>query len=227
MNKFFNEYNLKARAFPALISALPILLFKHYVADKYFSLSLLLIISGDVSILIVVIYLMIQVNRFISKMFFEKKSDFYSDQALLPSNNFLSNEYKKNIAKKIHQDFKLYLPTLADEKTDIRNAKLRIREIVQLIVGKIKDGNLLLQHNIEYGFTRNLIGGSTIALLISMMNVILSKTKFPNEVYFLVSLLSSFLFFGLLIFHKTILKHYSEEYMHILFREYLQSDKKP
>ena len=92
MKMLFDEYNRKARIYPALLTALPIFLVKHYIIDQYFSFSLTQVILGDISMLAVLVYLFSQINRFISKILFEKKVDFPTDKALFPSSSVLSKE---------------------------------------------------------------------------------------------------------------------------------------
>ena len=226
LDRIFNEYNLKARVFPAIISAVPFLILKYLFFDKYFKISLNQIIFGDISILVVLIYLLAQVDRFVSKIFFETKSDFSTDHMLMPSSKKISDEYRKNMANKISRDFKLNLPNLADEKSDIENTKIRIREIVKAIIAKVKDGDLSLQHSIEYGFIRNLIGGCAVASVVSIINIILLKTAFPDQKLFITSLILLLIYLIPLVFHKKTLSHYDNAYAEKLFSEYLHLEKK-
>jgi len=225
MNKLFNEYNIKARVFPAIISVVPFSILKYFFIDKYFNIPLNQIIFGDISLAIVLIYLLTQLDRFVSKTFFETKSDFPTDRILMPSGKEISDEYRKNITDKIKQDFNLSLPNLSDENSDIENTKIRIREIVRAIITKVRKGNLSLQHNFEYGFVRNLIGGCTIASIVSILNIFLFKVVFPNQKIFITSIIILFIYLIPVIFSRVIVRQYDEEYAHVLFREYLQSDK--
>lgn len=222
LENFFNEYNLKARVFPALITAIPLFLIKHYIINQYFSFSLTQIIFGDVSILVILIYLFSQINRVISKSLFEIKTEFPTDKALLPSSTVLSQQYRKKLSDKIQTDFNLALPVLREENENEQDVKLRIREIVKSIINKVKDGRLLLQHNIEYGFYRNLLGGSVVASIVSFLNIIIFSYWFKNQTLAITSLILFLVYLLVVIFHKKILKHYSEEYTQVLFREYLE-----
>ena len=60
-------------------------------------------------------------------------------------------------------DFDITLLPEDQEKEKEEEARKKIVEAMSLIRAKVKDGRLLLQHNIEYGFVRNLIGGNEIA----------------------------------------------------------------
>ncbi len=219
--KLFNEYNLKARIFPALLTALPLFLVKHYIINQYFSFSLTQVIFGDISILVVLVYLFSQINRFFSKVLFEKKTDFPTDKVLLPSSSALSKEYRSNLAQKIKTDFNLTLPILNDENENEQEVKIRIREIAKSIINKVRDGHLLLQHNIEYGFFRNLLGGSVVASVVSFVNIFLFLCYFKNKTLFVTSIILFFVYLFVIVFRRKPLKHFSEEYTQVLFREYL------
>lgn len=222
-DKLFSEYNIKARVFPALICVLPLLLAKHYVVDQYFAFSLSQIVFGDISVALILVYFLAQVNRLISKALFEDKYSFPTDTKLLPSSKDLSKEYRNNLSVKIKQDFNLTLPSLREESDDITDVKLRIREIVKSIINKVKNGHLLYQHNIEYGFARNIMGGSVLAIIVSLINVVLFAYLFPNKALLIVSIVGAVIYAIPILLHKRILNHYSEEYSQVLFREYLKS----
>ena len=221
LESLFNEYNIKARLFPAFLCSFPFLLIKHFVVDKYFSIPLDTAVIGDIPFVIVLIYLLSQINRFVSKLFFEDKSRFPTTKMLMPSDTQLSVGYKQKIKDKVKKDFQISIPTLREEYSSSENAKTRIKEIVSLIIDKVRSGNLLLQHNIEYGFMRNLIGGSVVAFIISFINSIVFGYIFENKIAYITSIILCFVYLIPIIFSKIILDHYSKEYARILFREYL------
>lgn len=221
IDQLFNEYNRKARIFPALLCSLPFLLIKHFAVDGYFSVSLTTALIGDISLAVVLIYLLSQINRFISKTLFEDKSKFPTTKMLLPSTMLLSADYKKKIEEKIQRDFQLSLPDLKEELANPENTKNRVREIVSLIINQVREGNLVLQHNIEYGFVRNLIGGSVVAFLASVTASLIFNYVLKNETAFMLSVILSLAYLIPIVFSKIILNHFSKEYAHILFREYL------
>lgn len=220
----FNKYSTKARLFPAVLTALPVILVKHYILDVFFEFSLNQVIFGDISIAVVLIYLFIQINRFISKKLFENKKNFLTDQKLLPSSKTISEEYREKLAKKIKKDFDLNLPNIREENDNKENVVLRIREIIKSIIDKVRGGHLLLQHNIEYGFMRNFIGGSVIASLVSFINIFVFYFLFKNDKVAMLSVVLLIIYIIPIIFSKKILDHYSEEYTNVLFREYLNNN---
>ena len=133
----------------------------------------------------------------------------------------LYEEYKLQIRAKVAKDFKVEMPIESDEIADIENARKRIVESVGLIRQKVKNGRLLLQHNIEYGFFRNLIGGSLIGLMMSLFDIYYFYTN-NNTLIGAVSIVISSCFVVLLIFHKPIINHLGNLYAKRLFQEYLQ-----
>ncbi len=227
MNNIFNEYGRKARLFPALLCAIPFLALKHFLIDPYFGVSLtnklFTVVIGDVSLIAVLMYLLSQINRLVSKTLFEDKSKFPTTEMLLPSSQDVSTEFRQKIGKKVNADFQLSLPNLADEQSSVENTKTRIKEIVHLIINKVGSGRLLLQHNIEYGFARNLIGGSVVAFIVALGCNIIFGFIFENKTAYLISTILSICYLIPVIFSKAILDHYSKEYARILFREYLGS----
>ena len=94
-----------------------------------------------------------------------------------------------------------------------------IVEAVGLIRKKVGNGVLLLQHNMEYGFFRNLIGGSVLSFMVCLANAYLFFSKNKTVFSFSVALGGLFLFFVLL--SKPILRRKGNLYAKTLFQEYL------
>lgn len=224
MNKLFSEYNIKARIFPAILCSIPFLITKHFVIDPLlgtaFSNSIFSIVVGDISILVVLTYLFSQINRVLSKGMFENKSIFPTTKMLLPSGKGISSVLRQELKGKIFRDFNINLPDLAEENSDFENSLLRIKEIVGLIISKVGDGKLLLQHNIEYGFIRNFAGGSVVASVVSLINIILTKI-FYNKTALILSIVLLVIYLLSILISKLILQRFSSDYAQILFREYL------
>lgn len=226
----FDKYSRTARIYPSIIILIPFLIFTIYCdIDGFkdiFDDLLKIKIIGNITINIALLYLLIQMNRFIGKFLFEKK--LFKDELKMPTTNFLlfsdsqfSKEYKMKIRNEIMKDFKITLPNEQYELNNIEDTRKQIVEVVGLIRQKVKHGRLLLQHNIEYGFARNLIGGSALGLLMSIVDLIYFKIH-DNELLFYISLCLSFLFLLLLSIHKPIIKHLGNQYAKRLFQEYLQ-----
>ncbi|MEK7074382.1 MAG: HPP family protein [Patescibacteria group bacterium] len=145
----------------------------------------------------------------------------------MPTTNFLlfsdthySNEYKQQIREKILKDFGITLLSKEQEEKDEMAARKRIVEAASLIRGKVKDGRLLLQHNIEYGFARNLIGGSVIAFPTALIGVVLFYFFSYKVLPFVVLTVSATIYLVLIIFSKKIMDVFGVAYAKVLIQEY-------
>ena len=171
-------------------------------------------------------YFLTQINRFLGKFLFEK--NMFNNELEMPTTNFLlysntefSYEYKKQMREQISKDFQIDLPDEQEEISDLENARKRIVEAVGLIRQKVKNGRLLLQHNIEYGFARNLIGGAIIGLTMSLFDIVYFFNH-GNNLIGSISIALAIVFGFLLLIHKPIIKHLGNQYAKRLFQEYLQ-----
>ncbi|MBP1629391.1 MAG: hypothetical protein H6Q15_284 [Bacteroidetes bacterium] len=225
----FDEYNIKARILPSIIILIPILLFfnncKIDNIQVVFNNLLSVKIIGNVTLSIALLFLLVQVNRYIGKYIFEKRMykkelDMPTTIFLLYSNSEFSKEYKNRLRKQIENDFFIILPDEQLENTNLLETKKRIIEAVGLIRHKVKNGRLLLQHNIEYGFFRNFIGGSIIGLLISAFNIFYFYI-INDKLIFGINIGLSSLFALLFIFHRPIIINLGNQYAKRLFQEYL------
>ena len=226
-------YSLKARYFPAIISILPIVTFNYfylapYIAgllEKFNGLSLLV---SNVSIPAIALYLVIQLNRFSSKELFEKR--IFKDELHMPttnlllfSTNFLTYDCKQRLRKKIYEDFNIQLLDEQNERKDSRHARKMIVEAIAQIRLKVKNGRLVLQHNIEYGFVRNLLGGSIIGTVTSVWNLIFFDEIHHSSFAFNVSTAMLIFYVIILLFNKVILEFFGYNYAKVLINEYQQS----
>lgn len=226
----FDKYNRTARIYPSIIIIIPFLLFTIYcdidnLKDVFDDLLKVKII-GNITISIVLLYLLIQANRFLGKFLFERSM--FKNELEMPTTNFLlfsnsefSEDYKIRIRKQIKSDFKIELPDESEEKKDRVNARKRIVEAVGMVRQKVKDGRLLLQHNIEYGFARNLVGGSIVGAIMSVIDVVYFYIN-DNKVIGGISIVLTIFFVVLLLLHRPIIKHLGNQYAKRLFQEYLQ-----
>ncbi len=225
-----DKYFRIARIYPAIIILIPFLIFSIYCSlnnlKDIFDNVLRVKIIGTLTTSVVLFYLLIQINRFLGKFLFERY--IFQNELEIPTTLFLlfsdgefSNEYKIHIRNRIHSDFQINMPNEQDEAENIENTKKRIVEAVGLIRQKVKNGRLLLQHNIEYGFARNLIGGSIVGTLMSIFDMYyFFRTN--NNLIAWVSFGLLFFFLCLLLLHRVIIVHLGNQYARRLFQEYLQ-----
>lgn len=228
----FSKYSIKARLFPAVITSIPLVILSGYlVNEKYievFKNFKYLKLISFISTPIIFCYLFMHINRFIAreifqKLYFKDEHEMPTTKLLLYGDNCFSQEYKSSIRKTIENTFNITLPTKAEELSDLENTKRRIAEAVGLIRGKVGNGKLLLQHNIEYGFVRNLIGGSPMGLVVSLVNVkYYLKLKHSEGIY--ISFILVVLYLSLIIFSKFLINRYGYIYAKRLFQEFV-SDK--
>lgn len=96
----------------------------------------------------------------------------------------------------------------------------KIKEAIDLVRSKVKDGHLLLQHNIEYGFVRNLMGGTIISIPISIFNISFFTIQ-DNRMAVILSILLLFFYLFIVLIKKKILVYFANNYASVLFNEYL------
>lgn len=226
----FHKYNRKARIYPSVIILMPFLLFTIYCdidnLGEVFDNLLQVKVIGNITISVVLIYLLTQTTRFLGKFLFEKYM--FNDELEMPTTNYLlfsnsqfTKEYKRRLHQHIQNDFQIQLPDEQEEAQDEENARRQIVEAVGLIRQKVKNGRLLLQFNIEYGFARNLIGGSIIGAIMSVFDIVYFFI-IGNQLIGSISIFLAVIFSFLLLIHKIIIKHLGNQYAKRLFQEYLQ-----
>lgn len=226
----FSKYGLTARGAPAIISSFPIIVFNYFflssvLADFLHAVAGISWIS-ELSVPLIFIFLLAQVNRFVSIEVFEKR--YFHDGLEMPTTNFLmssdpqySDEHKQKIHEKILKDFGIQLFNKEQEKNDPIGARRRIVEAVSLIRGKVGEGKLLLQHNIEYGFVRNLIGGSLVALVLALGNFFFFRFVVEKNVAFAISNILVIFYLLPIILSRKLLSGYGNLYAKILIQEYI------
>ena len=226
----FNAYVLKARIMPTILIAIPILVFIYFFANQELNGFIDGVLKSklmfNIPIFIVILFCMSEGCRLLGKNWFERRYFRQEKQMptttfLLYSNNHYSEEYKDKVREKILHDFKIPLLTKEQERIDIDGAYRRIIEVMALIRHKLHTNKFLLQHNIEYGFFRNLIGGSPIGVLLSAFNILFFSlyVHIPMPVY--ISIITLVLYFFAIFLSKVIMKFYGNNYANILFREYM------
>lgn len=225
-----NNYYFKARLFPTVLTSIPAILFYNkFVANLYHD-KLENIYSGlptitDVVFSGAIIFLLVQVNRFLSKeifqrLYFKDEINMPTTNLLLKSNSELEVSIKQKIEDKIKSKFDINLLTSTEESVDDQRARKLIATSVSQIRNLLRDNSLLLQHNIEYGFFRNLIGGSFIAFIISLIIVASSQYTADIGIRNLGWTLTCIYFLPILL-SKFIINRYGKYYAKILYEQFL------
>lgn len=82
-------------------------------------------------------------------------------------------------------------------------------------------GVLVGQHNLEYGFIRNLSGGSIIVIGISVLNIIIFLWIYPHHAAFIISCVVSLIYLLIVAFSKKMLLNVGNSYAKVLIQEYM------
>ena len=223
--KIFSLYNLIARIFPTIIGLVPFFIFQYFFLNNIWSIdSLIASAVGNIGLSTILLYTFNQYFIRIPSKIFEDL--LFSNQLYFPTTNFLmysnkeySNEFKNKIRQSVNADFSIKLPTADEEKKDEKVARKRIKDAIRVIIGKVEDGYLVLQHNIEYGFVRNLWGASLIGMLGSILLLFVSAPATP--LYILGQIFTiAFIFY--LIFGFLVIKYFGRAYARKLIEEYFK-----
>lgn len=227
-----NSYFYRARLFPALITSIPMLIFVNKIIAVQYSDILknvydILPFIAHLGLSGAVIFLCVQINRIVAKEIFQRFH--FREELFMPTTNHLliNNTYypitvKEKIRSKIKKEFKIILADAQSEVQDENNARKIIATAVSQIRNNLRGNNLLLQHNIEYGFCRNLIGGSLIALIFSI--AIFGYGAYnKSEDQFVIGIICFFVYLIPIILNKYIIRRYGDYYSKILFEQFLST----
>jgi hypothetical protein len=200
-----------------------VFIFQYFFLNNLWSIdSLIASAVGNVGLSTILLYSFNQYFVRIPSKIFE---DFlFGKQLYFPTTNFLmysddeySSEFKDQIRQAVNKDFSIQLPSAEDENKNEKDARRRIKDSIRVIIGKVKDGYLVLQHNIEYGFVRNLWGASLIGALGSILLICVSVPASPLYILGKVFVVA----FGVyLVFGFLIIKYFGRAYARKLIEEY-------
>lgn len=229
-----NEYYLKARLMPTILTIIPLITFYEYVISPLIATALapvwnLLPVLTDISINVALMFMLVSLNRFLSKIIFQRL--FYQDDLKMPSTNYLlpdnkdldkasRNRYYDLISQDFNIDIRKDLKSLKTEN----DKRIMIARIVGQIRQLLRENKMLLQHNIEYGFFRNLIGGSVLAVFFSIVLIVISYV-FEGEFMKVPAFLMFALYLLPIVFSKFIIEYHGRNYATVLFDQYASLDR--
>lgn len=227
---FKNIYFYRARLFPALITAIPMLILANKVLiveyfDAFKNIYDVLPFITHFGLSTAIIFLCVQVNRLVAKETFQRL--YYKDELFMPTTNHIlwNNCYYEDVIKakirdKIQSKFQIILPDIKQEQQDLIKARNIIASAVAQIRIALKGNSMLLQHNIEYGFWRNLIGGCVLALIFSI--AIYFFGRWNGQVGLQTIGIICFIFYLIpVILSKKIINMYGLYYSKILYEQFL------
>jgi len=227
---FKYSYFYRARLFPALITSIPMLVFfNKIIAVKYYNalknLFDILPILTHLGLSAAVIFFCIQVNRLLAKEIFQRL--YFKEEAYMPTTNYLlwKNGYyddaiKMKVRDKIQNTFGITLLTSIEEQQNEKRARSLIATSVSQIRILLKDNKMLFQHNIEYGFWRNLIGGCLLAVIFSVIIFFYGRHNEINGLKILGTIMFIIYLLPVLL-SKPIILSYGRYYGKILYEQFL------
>lgn len=219
----FDEYSLKARVFPGFIGLIPFGILAYYFLEFNFETGFILNAGVNTTIFLCVAFFVSDVVRNLGKhaeiKIFSSGLCFPTTDYLFGEKIFISAQRYNNIRSKARVDFIIELP---ENKllTDNKETRVLLKELVDQVRQVVKDGRLVMQTNIRYGFWRNLIGLSPLSLGICIFSVIyfIFNTKFE---YICIFLILSIFYLLLFVFRRKLLQFFGFQYAEQLFLEYL------
>lgn len=229
-----SKYTLYARAFPAALTMIPFVVLYIWVLAPLVEPILkpvweyLPVVTG-VSINLVLLYLFEQLNRFVSKVCFQDrifKDDlhFPTTDILMPSNPMLDNETRKRYFELIKRDFDVdVVKSLSKLKTD-GEKRMMLTRLVGQIRPMLKNNSMVQQHNREFGFVRNFVGGSVGALLVSIAIIAICCYS-PNDALLITAIVMVVFYLLCIILSKVLIIKFGKNYAYVLFEQYACLDR--
>lgn len=225
-----SNYYIRARLFPTILNSIPSLIFVNVIFVKLFHDNLkevfdILPLLANIGISTALVFLMIQLSRLISKEIFQRI--YFQDELKMPTTNhllwkdtFFDHTIKEKIRTKIISKFEIQIQNLNEEQANELNSRKQIVTAVSQIRNLLRDNKLLLQHNIEYGFFRNLVGGSIIALIFSIIIVVFGISSDQQNLK-LIGIVLTAIYLTIILLSKPIIKRFGNYYSKILYEQFL------
>lgn len=220
-------YKFRARILPATLSFIPLILTGCVLSLEYLERKYAFTITGLIIILWPLLSellyrVFVSNSKKLEEQLFLSRKMFPTTELLLWENSFYSKQHKVVFSKKVQEEFGLSLPTQKLELEDKKEAIAEINSVIAMVKSKMINHPLVLNHNISYGFTRNLIGGVPFAIGSSLIGLAIGIWL---KSYVLAVLLSLILI-GLMILYwkrKNLLKRVAFSYARQLIDEYSKS----
>jgi hypothetical protein len=230
MPKSWDEYEIKARYIPCLISVIPLVHFLILLLGVNFwkslsaNISWLLVVDLSLSVVITVALIQVQCDiakHWIEESIFGKGGKFFpTTDLLLFSDQTLSRHSKMLLRKKVLYDFQFNLMDEKMESSDKDEARRLSREAIGFIRGFVVKGRMTHQYNIRYGFMRNLMGGFLWAIVGGLGSSIIYWLSGNWQAVGLFAFIP-ILYLTLLLLKRRILNKLAYQYAETLLNEYL------
>jgi hypothetical protein len=179
-----DKYYIRATLFPTVLTGIPMLLFFNIFIAPIYAEPLknvfeMLPMVTSATFSAAILFLLTQLNRLCAKELFQRW--IFEDELSMPSTNHLlysdrliECSIKERTRAKIHEHFGIELLSRDEEKSDEVRARKRIAAAVSQIRNVLRGNAMLLRFNTDYGFFRNLVGGSLLAAFIAILILVFS-----------------------------------------------------
>lgn len=225
-----NKYYLQARLLPTTLTSIPLFFLINEIIIKLYGPQLKGIFSilphlTSLGISAAFVFLFIQINRMISKVIFQKlyfKDELYmpTTTRLLLSDGEVEPSIKQNLRARIFDKYNIQLMPIIEEQSNELNARKKIAYAVSQMRNSLRDNTLLLQHNIEFGFMRNLLGGCIPAVMVSIAIVVFGYLEKSHSLK-IEGLLLLVIYLIPVLLSKSIINAYGKMYQKVLFEQFL------
>ncbi len=227
-----DRYFLQAHLMPAFLTAIPALVFYHALfsppLEAVFANMQLLTQGTGLTFSLALVFLWVQLNKLGGRLVFQKL--IFKDELQMPTtdhllyrNNYFTPETKRLIRTKVESRFHLRLYTYKKEGKQEENARKQICLAVSQIREHLRNNKMLLRHNIDYGFFKNLISGSLLALLLSLAGLLLAAQLPLLKPFTSLFYLLSGLYSIPVVLSRSILRHFGHYYSKVLYEQFLVS----
>lgn len=230
-----DNYSIRARYFPAVLSALPFFVIWFYLSKNEnlrdlgsFLLNIKLFGISGISFSLVFLYFYSLMAREISMVFQRKyftgqdAGGFPTVYLMMYADDTLSKSYKEKYRERVRRLFSFELLDKDQEESDVVEARKRLDEAAGLVRQHVKDGYLVLHHNVQFGFFRNFLGGTVVSMVFCVIGTAIAIVYLDsNRVMIFVLLILLGLYLSVFLFRKNILYYNGEAYAKQLFSEFI------
>ena len=234
---FKDEYAVKARFIPALLTVIPFGFliaypFREYVLslkqgfEMVAKCSFYASLIGSIFIvtIFVWVFLVRLAAKFIESIVFKDELSFPTTQLLMWSDTYYPKAIKRKIHRRIKEDFDVQLSNEDSEEVNPIEAATKIARVVGRIRDKVKDGRIVLQYNIHYGIIRNLTVGALFSLPVSFLLVYMGSSNNSMHSAIDVGIVLSLLYMTVLATSKFTWPFLGKLYAKTLIDEYMSRE---
>jgi len=222
-----DKYELRAQFMPALLCSAPFIAFGFYFLsrlDTTFWGALLAQTVGGITMTFALYYLAAFVCRHVGKWLedwmFKEGKDFPTTSFLLDRDANCSPERKKEILVKIKKEFEI---NLEGKTTDTAANRRRIHEAIGQVRRRFfKKNEMILQRNIQFGFSKNIAGGALVSALVSMALTLLAVLANDQQAL-QIALVLAVIYLVLAVYGLVSMGSNAKRYAQTLFDEFLAS----